>query len=290
MTIYLYVKTHNETGLKYLGKTVAKDPHKYPGSGVYWRRHLDKHGYTYTTEILKECQTNAELAAWGEYYSRLWDVAESNEWANLTPESGAGADSETQKKIWADPDLRKRLSEKMKSICSDPVVKDKRSKIWADPDRRKRQAETQKHIAETRPEIGRKKSRPGNLNGMYGKTHSQEVKEKLASGPRIRFGGKTYEEIYGKDRAEELKKDKSNKLKKYLRNNPSSRTGSNNPKALKYTVVSPIGIEYNLHGTLNQFCKENNLNYVGLLSSLKTGKQPVIGKNAGWEIYHPASS
>jgi len=37
--IYLYKKTHNETGLQYLGKTI-RDPHKYPGSGLYWKRQL----------------------------------------------------------------------------------------------------------------------------------------------------------------------------------------------------------------------------------------------------------
>ena len=61
MTIYLYIKTHNKTGLKYLGKTTAKDPHKYHGSGADWRTHLKEHGIDYTTEIVRECQTNKEL-------------------------------------------------------------------------------------------------------------------------------------------------------------------------------------------------------------------------------------
>ena len=90
MTIYLYVKTHTITGLKYLGKTKSKDPHKYPGSGTYWRRHLKTHGVTYTTEILQECQTDNEVTQWGLHYSELWDVVASNEWANLKPEAGDG--------------------------------------------------------------------------------------------------------------------------------------------------------------------------------------------------------
>lgn len=40
--IYLYVKTHNITGLKYLGKTNNKDPHSYKGSGKYWILHCKK--------------------------------------------------------------------------------------------------------------------------------------------------------------------------------------------------------------------------------------------------------
>ena len=88
--IYLYVKTHSKTGLKYLGKTAQKDPHKYRGSGTYWKAHLKKHGATYSTEILHEFQTNDEVETWGLYYSELWNVVESTEWANLKPEAGDG--------------------------------------------------------------------------------------------------------------------------------------------------------------------------------------------------------
>ena len=39
MIIYLYLKQHNITGLKYFGKT-EQNPYKYKGSGIYWLRHL----------------------------------------------------------------------------------------------------------------------------------------------------------------------------------------------------------------------------------------------------------
>ena len=101
MTIYLYVKTHNKTGLKYLGQTTAKDPHKYPGSGVYWKLHLEKHGYDYTTEIISECQTKDEIKELGIYYSNLWNIVESDEWANLKIEQGDGGrqSEEVRRKI-----------------------------------------------------------------------------------------------------------------------------------------------------------------------------------------------
>lgn len=102
MTIYLYVKTHNVTGLKYLGKTESKDPHKYPGSGTYWKSHLKKHGKDYRTDIIKECQTKDEFAYWGLFYSNLWNVVESSEWANLKEETGDAhgkLSSESRKKI-----------------------------------------------------------------------------------------------------------------------------------------------------------------------------------------------
>lgn len=98
MSIYLYVKTHKVTGLKYLGKT-NQDPHKYPGSGVYWSRHLKEHGDEVDTEVLHECQTNDEIRELGLRYSNLWDVVNAVDehgrkiWANLKPEEGDGGRS-----------------------------------------------------------------------------------------------------------------------------------------------------------------------------------------------------
>jgi hypothetical protein len=96
MTIYLYKKTHNKTGLQYLGKTESSDPHQYRGFGTVWLRHINKHGYDVTTEILKECHSNEELKHWGLYYSTLWNIVEDRDssgrktWANLKPEEGVG--------------------------------------------------------------------------------------------------------------------------------------------------------------------------------------------------------
>lgn len=93
MTIYLYVKTHNKTGLKYLGKTESKDPYKYRGSGKRWTSHINKHGYDVTTEILKECHSKEDLKEWGSYYSKLWNIVSDKGWANLKEETGDGGDT-----------------------------------------------------------------------------------------------------------------------------------------------------------------------------------------------------
>ena len=89
MAIYLYKKTHRKTGLNYLGKT-TQDPFKYRGSGLIWIRHIKKHGDDIDTVILKECSTNDEVKTWGLYYSNLWNIVESKEWANIKPEAGEG--------------------------------------------------------------------------------------------------------------------------------------------------------------------------------------------------------
>lgn len=88
--IYLYIKTHRATGLKYLGKTSSKDPHSYPGSGKRWRAHLDKHGYDFDTEILLESNDPIKIKEAGLYYSKIWNIVEDVMWANLKPESGDG--------------------------------------------------------------------------------------------------------------------------------------------------------------------------------------------------------
>lgn len=91
MTIYyLMIKSHNITGLKYLCQTKKKDPYSYKGSGKYWKLHLKQHGNNIHTEILKECVSKEELKEWGLYYSNLWNIVDSNNWANLKPETGEG--------------------------------------------------------------------------------------------------------------------------------------------------------------------------------------------------------
>lgn len=91
-TIYLYLKTHNKTGLKYLGKTV-QDPFDYRGSGLVWNRHLDKHGDDVSTVILFETEDMDEFKRVALEYSEKWNITESKEFANLIPEYGTGGDT-----------------------------------------------------------------------------------------------------------------------------------------------------------------------------------------------------
>lgn len=121
MTIYLYKKTHKDTGLQYLGKTIAKDPYAYPGSGIYWTRHLETHGNNVETEILRECATEEELKFWGQHYSKLWNIVESKEWANLIEEAGPGG-------FWSD-ESREKLSQTKKQELAKLSKEEKRRRI-----------------------------------------------------------------------------------------------------------------------------------------------------------------
>ena len=98
MTIYyLYVKTHNITGLKYLGQTSKQDPYNYRGSGKDWITHLVEHGSDISTEILAECKTKHELNSVGRFYSTYYKVTTAMDdfgnriWANRIPETGGGS-------------------------------------------------------------------------------------------------------------------------------------------------------------------------------------------------------
>lgn len=92
MTIYLYVKTHNVTKLKYLGKT-TQNPYEYKGSGILWKRHIEKYGDDVSTDIIFQSENSEAIKEKGIYYSKLWNVVESKEWANLIEENGIGGDT-----------------------------------------------------------------------------------------------------------------------------------------------------------------------------------------------------
>lgn len=82
------IKTHNTTGLQYLCKTRQKDYEKYHGSGKYWKLHLKKHGYDISTKVLFQSNNLKEFSQKALEYSKILNVAESPDFANLKPENG----------------------------------------------------------------------------------------------------------------------------------------------------------------------------------------------------------
>lgn len=104
--IYLYLKTHNKTGLKYLGKTV-RDPYLYNGSGVYWSKHLEKHGNDIHTDILFETTCKEEFKKVATEISEKLNIIESAEFANMTIEQGQGGKMHSEK-------TKQSMSEKAK--------------------------------------------------------------------------------------------------------------------------------------------------------------------------------
>lgn len=86
---WLYVKRHKLTGLQYFGKTVSKDPYKYNGSGIYWTNHLSKHGKEHIETVWVQLFDNRdELIAFANTFSKMFNIVESKDWANLCIENG----------------------------------------------------------------------------------------------------------------------------------------------------------------------------------------------------------
>jgi hypothetical protein len=87
MIYFLYIKTHKITGLKYLGHT-KQNPFFYKGSGKLWKKHIAEFGYVVTTEILLKTECMHCLRETGLFFSRIFDIVKSKDWANLIPEQG----------------------------------------------------------------------------------------------------------------------------------------------------------------------------------------------------------
>ena len=109
---YLYIKTHNKTGLKYFGKTI-EHPSTYPGSGLYWTRHLKIHGDDVTTEIYGYYIDPETLHQEAVAFSKNNNIVESKNWANLRPETGfTGGDTSDS----FTNEARKKISERNKGV------------------------------------------------------------------------------------------------------------------------------------------------------------------------------
>ena len=91
MIIYLYVKQHSVTGLKYFGKTTQKNPFKYLGSGSYWKNHIKKYGKSIKTLEIWGFDDQELCTEFALKFSNQNQIVESNEWANQIPEDGMNA-------------------------------------------------------------------------------------------------------------------------------------------------------------------------------------------------------
>ena len=163
---YLYIKEHESTGMRYFGKT-TRDPHKYLGSGKYWKYHLNQHGKNVKT-VWAEKFDDAELCQeFAEFFSEFFDIVDSDAWANLIPEDSRGGGRQKGcKGTWAGkkrPEHAELMSAKMSG--------DKNPRYGQDP--------WNKGLTGIQTGPNPKKALPGEKNGMFGKTQSEETKQKM---------------------------------------------------------------------------------------------------------------
>ena len=85
----LLVFTHNVTGLKYFCKTTKLNSlNTYNGSGVYWKKHLNKHGKDISRGVVGIYYDKARCVKAALEFSKEHNIDTSKEWANLIPENG----------------------------------------------------------------------------------------------------------------------------------------------------------------------------------------------------------
>ena len=116
--IYLYVKTHLDTGLKYFGKTTKPNYEKYRGSGKYWKRHIQKYGYNVKTELIFSHSDPEIVKQYALQFSERHDIVESKEWANLIPETGLDGGSLSE---YHTPETRLKMSRNRRGKVGTPA-------------------------------------------------------------------------------------------------------------------------------------------------------------------------
>lgn len=251
---YLYVKTHNITGLKYFGKTTG-DPFKYRGSGKYWIDHLKIHGNDVSTEIVGLFEDKDECVATALNFSTVNNIVhavnEDNKkiWANQIIENGidGGAtrygphSTETKQKISA-AQTGKNISEEVKN-----KIKEARKLQDMSHMKKPKSAEQKKKISESL--AGRKRSpvsifktaeklrgrkRPDVAEKLRGKTKTPETIAKMKAAQQNK--GPVSEET--KQKIKEARASQSNvfPLGEYLKGKVIVVDKSGNKKSISKEV------------------------------------------------------
>lgn len=191
---YLYLK-ESPNGLKYLGKTI-KDPHQYSGSGIVWRRHLKKYGFSnddIQTTVLFETTSKEELKEMGVFFSETLDIVKSKVFANLIVEEGQGG-----KTLYGENHPCHSFKERVSEYWSVENREKQSLKMKINnPSKREDVKEKLKILATGRKfsdEVNKKKGRSGNQNvskrddvrmkisqNLTGRKLSQETKEKISN-------------------------------------------------------------------------------------------------------------
>lgn len=108
--VRLYIKRCSHCDLKYFGKTNSKEIEKYPGSGLRWTRHLNKHNAVSLHLWNSDWYYDTSIRRFALKFSAINKIVESNLWANQIPENGLDGgwqliNAEAKKNstgVWAD--------------------------------------------------------------------------------------------------------------------------------------------------------------------------------------------
>ena len=193
---YLYVKTHNVTGLKYFGKT-TKDPEKYRGSGKYWLRHISKHGNDVTTEIVGYFVDKDQCKEAALKFSVDHKICESSDWANMIVENGLdGGDTggsltrkyspmskETKEKLSCSLQGKTAWNKGLKGVTpgnKNPRSNEQKQRL---SEANKGKSRSNESVKKTADKL-RGRKRPEASSWLLGRSLSENTKEKIADANR----------------------------------------------------------------------------------------------------------
>ena len=161
---------------KYFGKTTQKNVHKYTGSGIYWKAHLNKHKCNYTTKIIGVFHNKFICEKASILYSNMKNIVENKEYFNLKIENGLDGGTDKGKN---NPNYGKLKTEKTKQKMRKPKKNTDNM----------RKPKTDKHKQKL-SELLKGENNPmycktGKNNPNYGKQFSDKHKQKLRKPKQI---------------------------------------------------------------------------------------------------------
>jgi hypothetical protein len=179
----LLVMSHNVTGLKYFCKTSdLRNIYNYKGSGLYWTKHLAKHGKDITVGVMgfyTDYQRCRDVAL---KFSQENDIVNSDAWANLVLENGTdGALNGSDNPFYG----KKHTPEMIEHIRQQKIGKSVNKGAYRSPENRAKISASlkgRKNPAVSKALTGRKLSEETKQKlseSRKGYTHSMETREKL---------------------------------------------------------------------------------------------------------------
>lgn len=180
----LLVMEHNITGLKYFCKTTIIDRvHRYKGSGVAWIKHLREHGFNVKVGMLGFYVEEQRCLDAAKKFSADNNIVDSQEWANLIPETGrnGGCLSGERNPFFG----RKHKPESIESARQKKLGKSINKGAYQSPEKRAKISASlkgRKNPAVSKALTGRKLSdshRENVIKALKGRTVSNETREKI---------------------------------------------------------------------------------------------------------------
>lgn len=274
----LLLKMHNSTGMKYLCVTRKDDYEKYRGSGVYWLKHLKKHGYNFSTIVLHESEErDRNFIDLCLSTSKQLNIVESNEYANLMYECA----NSTRNYKNLDSSVGEKISQSLKKFwgCDASDMSDKSVFL-------------RKHSSEVSLEFWN--SEKGKDMRNYHRERMQnmdrESREKISKTISDRWDEMSLDErkhrsdLISKGRlsmTDDAKKHRSSRIsdsfkvsearKKFERELKTKRVGGDNPAA---KTVHWDGCVFYSCTEFYTFCKENSISKTFAKSCLDSDQYP----------------